>query len=165
MSHEGTRFRRARPDEAEAITELVLRSKRHWGYADEFIALMAPVMTFTREDLERPADRVEVLEADGRLDGVIRLRRRTELAFLEDLWLDPSVMGRGLGRRLFARAVEIARGWGKGVLEFESDPFAEPFYLHLGAQRVGMSPSTTLPGRAVPLMRFALREPAPTSRG
>lgn len=155
-------FRLARPSEAPAITELVLASKRHWGYPDAFFVAMRPVMAFTPADLARPADRVEVLEADGHLLGVIRLRRRTELAFLEDLWLDPSAMGRGLGRRLFERAAEIARGWGKGVMEFESDPHAEPFYLRLGAERVGMSPSTAIPGRAVPLMRYALLDRDPS---
>lgn len=149
-------FRRARPDEAATITGLVLRSKRHWGYSDAFFGAMTPVMTFTRADLERPNDHVEVLAAGDRLLGVIRLQRRTELAFLDDLWVDPPVMGRGLGRRLFERAAEIARGWGKGVMEWESDPFAEPFYLHLGAERVGMSPSATIPGRAIPLMRIGL---------
>mgnify|MGYP001815616311 FL=1 len=149
-------FRQARPDEAEAITALVLRSKRHWGYSDAFIEVMTPVMTITRADLEHPRARVEVLQVEGRLLGVLRLWRRTELAFLEDLWLDPPTMGQGLGRRMFERAAEIARGWGKGVMEWESDPFAEPFYLHLGAQRVGMSPSEAIPGRAIPLMRFAL---------
>ena len=39
-------------------------------------------------------------------------------------------------------------------MELEADPFAEPFYLHLGAVRVGMSPVTVVPGRAVPLMRL-----------
>jgi len=37
-----------------------------------------------------------------------------------------------------------------------SDPGAEGFYLGLGAERVGMSPSTLLPGRSIPLMRYAL---------
>ena len=150
-------FRQARPDEAEAITALVVRSKRHWGYPDAFIEVMTPVMSFTRADLEHLRARVEVLESEGHLLGVLRLWRRTELAFLEDLWLDPPAMGQGLGRRMFARAAEIARGWGKGVMEWESDPFAEPFYLHLGAERVGMSPSETIPGRAIPLMRITLR--------
>lgn len=149
-------FRRARVDEASAITELVLRSKRHWPYPDAFIETMTPSLTVRPTDIDGPGVHVEVLEADGRMVGVLRLFRRTELAFLEDLWLDPEVMGQGLGRRLFERAAEVARGWGKGVLEFEADPYAEPFYLHLGAERVAMSPSTALPGRAIPLMRYAL---------
>ena len=150
------RFRRARPDEADAITELIVRSKRHWGYSDELIALMTPVLTFQAADLERPWDHVEVLEVDGRLVGVFRLRRRTELAFLEDLWIDPVAMGQGYGRQVFERAATVARSWGKGVMEWESDPLAEPFYLHLGAQRVAMSPATVIPGRSIPLMRYAL---------
>lgn len=154
-------FRRARSDEAPALTELALRAKRHWGYSDEFIEVMTPVMTLTPADLVRPVDHVEVCVVDGRLVGFYRLRRRTELAWLEDLWIDPPAMGRGYGRRAFERAADVARGWGKGVMEWESDPFAEPFYRHLGGERVGMSPSEALPGRAVPLMRLALwREPA-----
>ena len=165
MEDDEIRFRPVRTDEVAAITELVLRSKRHWGYSDEFMEVMTPVMAFTPVDFERQADHIEVLEADGQLRGVIRLRRRTELAFLEDLWLDPAVMGRGLGRLMFERATEIARGWGKGVLELESDPHAEPFYVHLGAQRVGWAPNTLIPGRVVPLMRYALWDRAPSARG
>lgn len=149
-------FRLAHPDDATAITDLVLRSKRHWDYSDAFMTAMTPVMTFTPADMEQPADHVEVLETDAGLLGVIRLRRRTELAYLEELFVAPEVMGHGYGRTLFERAAELARDWGYGVMEFESDPFAEPFYVHLGARRVAMSPSASLPGRALPLMRFAL---------
>ena len=151
------RLRPATPADVEAITRLTLRSKRHWGYDEAFMATMLPALTTTVSDLELPRTHVEVLEEDGRLLGYFRLRRRTELAFLEDLFVDPDVMGRGLGSQLFERAADVARGWGLGVLEFESDPFAESFYLRLGAERVGMSPSALMPGRSIPLMRYALR--------
>jgi GNAT superfamily N-acetyltransferase len=150
------RFRRARPDEAAAITRLALRSKRHWGYDEAFMAALTPELTFTPEDLEGELDHVEVLESADGLLGVFRLRRRTELALLTDLWIEPAAMGRGYGRLAFERAAEVARSWGAGVMELEADPHAEPFYLHLGAVRVSMSPVTVVPGRAVPLMRFAL---------
>ncbi len=150
------RFRRARPGEAEAITRLALRSKRHWGYDEAFMAALTPELTFTPAELERELDHVEVLDSAGGLVGVFRLRRRTELAFLMDLWIEPAAMGRGYGRRAFERAAAVARSWGAGVMELEADPHAEPFYVHLGAVRVGMSPVTVVPGRAVPLMRYAL---------
>jgi GNAT superfamily N-acetyltransferase len=150
------RLRRPRPEEAAAITELVVRSKRYWGYDDAFIASLADELAFTPERLADPVLHVELLETNEGPVGVFSLRRRTELAFLEDLWVEPSAMGRGHGRRLFRRAVEVAHGWGKGVLEWESDPFAEPFYLHLGATRVGMVPSSVIPGRSLPLMRYPL---------
>ena len=156
MSAPLSRFRPAGPDELEAITALAIRSKAYWGYPDEFMAALRPELTFRQADLDDPRTRVEVLEVDGRLIGAIRMRRRTELAYLEDLWVDPEAIGHGYGRIGFERACEIGRGWGKGVMELEADPFAEPFYLHLGAVRVGMSPVTVVPGRAVPLMRYAL---------
>ena len=41
-------------------------------------------------------------------------------------------------------------------MELETDPNAEPFYLHLGAVRVRMSPVAAVPGRSVPLMHYTL---------
>jgi GNAT superfamily N-acetyltransferase len=149
-------LRRARPEDAEAITRLALRSKRHWGYDHDFMAALTPELTFTPADLVRERDHIEVLDSSDDLLGVLRLCWRTEIAFLEDLWIDPEAMGRGYGRLLFERSVEVARSWGKGVMELEADPFAEPFYLHLGAVRVSMSPVTVVPGRSVPLMRYSL---------
>jgi GNAT superfamily N-acetyltransferase len=146
----------ARPDELPAITALAVRSKRYWGYSDEFMAALDGELTFRQADLDDARTRVEVIEADGRLIGVIRMRRRTELACLEDLWIDPDAIGQGYGRIGFERACRIGREWGKGVLELEADPHAEPFYLHLGCRRVSMSPVASVPGRAVPLMRYSL---------
>lgn len=159
------RIRPARPDEADAITRLTLRSKRHWGYPEAFMRRVTPALTYGPADLSDPAVCVEVGEVGVELLGFYRLRRRTELAWLEDLFVDPSAMGQGIGRRLFLRAAEVAQSWGLGVMEWESDPFAEPFYRHLGAEGVAMSPSTLIPGRSLPLMRYALRPARPPQDG
>ncbi len=157
------RLRVARRDDAEAITQLTLRAKAHWGYDEAFMAAVAPTLTCSAADLAVATERVEVLETDGQLLlGFFRLRRLTELAWLDDLFVDPAAMGRGLGRQLFGRAAEVAREWGYGVLEFESDPYAERFYLRLGCERVAMSPSGLVPGRSIPLMRYALGVSEPT---
>ena len=149
-------FRPARPDELEAITSLAKRSKRFWGYSDEFMAALDEELSFRQADLDDERTRVEVLESEGRIIAALRMRRRTELAYLEDLWIDPETIGHGYGRLGFERACEIGREWGKGVMELEADPYAEPFYLHVGCQRVWMSPVTSVPGRSVPLMRYSL---------
>lgn len=165
MMAEIVRLRSPRPDEAEAITAMMLRSKRHWGYPETFMAAVGPSMALASADLSHPTDNIEVLDVEGVITGVVRLRRRTELAFLEDLWVDPSGMGRGYGRLLFERAVAVARGWGKGVLELHADPYAEAFYRHLGAVRVGMTPSQAIPGRSLPVMRYALGRTGATPLG
>ena len=149
-------FRPARPDELKAITSLAKRSKRFWGYSDEFMAALDEELSFRQADLDDERTRVEVLESEGRIIAALRMRRRTELAYLEDLWIDPETIGHGYGRLGFERACEIGREWGKGVMELEADPYAEPFYLHVGCQRVWMSPVTSVPGRSVPLMRYSL---------
>jgi hypothetical protein len=37
-----------------------------------------------------------------------------------------------------------------------SDPFAEPFYRAMGAERIGETPSDAIPGRLIPLLMYAL---------
>lgn len=64
-----------------------------------------------------------------------------ETASLEHLWVDPPAMGRGVGRALFRHAAERAAGLGCRVLQIDSDPNAEPFYLAMGAVRVGTVPA------------------------
>jgi GNAT superfamily N-acetyltransferase len=120
------------------------------------MAVTTPDLTITPADLASPADHVEVFESETALLGFFRLRHRTEVAVLWDLFVDPDAMGLGYGRRLFLRAADVAREWKRGVMEFESDPNAERFYLRLGATREYMVPSTLLPGRSIPLMRYAL---------
>lgn len=133
---------------------MILRSKRSWGYSDEFMALMGGEMTITPADVV--SDQVELLEADGVILGMLRLQRRSDHAYLQDLFVEPDLMGQGLGRALFERAIGCAREWGYRELRFESDPNAEAFYLRLGAERVGTSPSSLLPGRELPLLRYPL---------
>ena len=149
-------FRLARADELRAVTDLAKRSKRHWGYSDAFMAALDDELTFRQADLDDERTRVEVLEVEGALIGAVRMRRRTELAYLEDLWIDPVAIGHGYGRIGFARACQIGREWGKGIVELEADPYAVPFYLHVGCEHVAMSPVTSVPGRSVPVMRYSL---------
>ncbi len=46
-------------------------------------------------------------------------------------------MGRGVGRALFEHARKVAAEAGATVVEIDADPYAEPFYLRMGARRVG----------------------------
>lgn len=54
-------------------------------------------------------------------------------------WVLPDWMGCGIGRGMFLHAVERARAQGFREFQIESDPNAEGFYRHLGAQAVGMN--------------------------
>ena len=102
------------------------------------------------------AHEVHVLERDGVVLGWHRLTFHAESAELEDLWLEPTLIGKGLGRLLFDHAAELARGHGSRVLEWDAEPFARGFYEAMGGVEIGRTPSAAEPGRTLPRMRLEL---------
>jgi ribosomal protein S18 acetylase RimI-like enzyme len=75
---------------------------------------------------------------------------------LEDLWVDPSAIGRGVGRLLVRHAAERGRALGATRLVLEAYPNAVGFYERLGARRIGDSEPGVW-GRRLPLMALDLR--------
>jgi GNAT superfamily N-acetyltransferase len=150
-------FRRARSDEAAALTEIALAAKQSWGYPDEWLAAWRADLTLTADYIR--AQPVVVAELDGTIAGFFGLERKDGDWHLEHLWLRPVFIGRGLGRELFAAAVRLARAGGAAELRIRSDPNAEPFYLKMGAVRAGQEAYLLLGKipREVPLLVYPLR--------
>ena len=146
-------LRRARPGEAVSLSALAVRSKAHWGYSEEFLEILRPLLTFDETDLTDSP--VYVLEVAGELAGVYRLSGSPPQGELDDLWLDPRFIGVGAGRRLFAHALQTATELGFDSVQIESDPNAEGFYIAMGATRIGERRSQS--GRTLPLLRIELR--------
>lgn len=142
-------IREAQPTEAEAhaVTELVLRSKAHWGYDAAFLAECRRELTVTAADvLPR---RVLVAEGDdGGLLAVASLEGEPPHGALGLLFVAPEAMGRGIGRTLYAHVLEDARALGFTALGIDADPHAVGFYRALGARPV--------PTDAHALPRFAV---------
>ncbi len=141
----------------DAVRALALRAKASWGYdadfMDRFAASMLP------ERLVGPGRRTWVARLDGRLAAFAICDLDGEVAWLEDLWVDPSLQRRGVGRALFAQVLAAATEAGARTLDLESDPNAEPFYLAQGCRRTATRPSTLAPGRDLPLLRHDLFSP------
>jgi GNAT superfamily N-acetyltransferase len=147
-------LRPARTDEAETLTELMRRSKAHWGYDAEFMRLAQDSLKITSAQIER-AIAVYVVEEDGRALGFYQLKDVDGLCWLEDLFIEPDAMGKGCGKLLFEHAMQMAREQGYGAIEWESDPNAEAFYLKMGAESIGAKP-VGVHGRLLPIMRIRL---------
>lgn len=146
-----TAIRRVTPAEAGAITDLGFRSKAYWGYSPEFMEACREDMTITPEFIA--SHPVFALEEQGRIMGFYGLLPRTvDLVVLDFLYVDPDAIGRGYGRQLWAHLTETARSLGFRRMEISADPNAEPFYVAMGARRIGETPSTAIPGRMLPLM-------------
>ncbi|HVQ93627.1 MAG TPA: GNAT family N-acetyltransferase [Mycobacteriales bacterium] len=136
------------------LSELALRSKAYWGYDKDFLDACRAELSFDAADVL--ARRIVLAESAGRVLGFYSLDGRPPQGELGNLWLDPVAIGTGLGRRLWQHALEVARGAGFTVLRIEADPHAEGFYLAMGAQPVGVTPSGSIAGRTLPLLTMPL---------
>lgn len=145
-------IRRARPEEAPALRALAHRSKAHWPYSPEFLAAVEPMLQLEPDDVA--AQEVWVLELHGVVMGWHRVTSHADRAELEDLWLEPRVIGTGLGRFLFQHAVGVAADGGATHMEWDADPFAVGFYQAMGGEEIGSTPSAAEPGRMLPRMRI-----------
>lgn len=150
MANEIT-VRRAGPEEAGALTELIRESKRHWGYDESLISLWNNELTLTPEFVRN--NPVYVAQTLGGAVGVYGLVTESARASLEHMWVHPDAMGRGVGRLLFEHAVQNARNLGIGEIEIVSDPNAEGFYLRMGARRDG-AVSSRPRGRELPRLVY-----------
>jgi GNAT superfamily N-acetyltransferase len=144
--------RPARPDEAELLTDLVLRSKAHWGYDAAFMAACRDELTVAADQVV--AHRTAVAEdgAGGGVLGMVTVEGEPPLGAIGMLFVDPAAMGRGVGRLLYGHALAVAAGAGFTRLTIDADPNAEAFYRRMGAVTVGRTPSGSVPGRTLPLM-------------
>jgi GNAT superfamily N-acetyltransferase len=145
-------LRHALPNEADALTELALRSKAHWGYDEAFMEACRAELTITPARIE--AEEMVVAEVDGRLAGFVTVAGNS----LEDLFTEPTLIGTGVGSALLAEAAAIARAGGFAELSIEADPHAADWYRSQGAVDAGTLPSGSIPGRRLPLLRLPLTE-------
>lgn len=143
--------RKARPDEAQTLTELAHAAKSWWGYAAEDIERWRDELTFSAASIhDMPT---WVADADGSVIGVIQFRS-TPRPEIEHLWVHPSAMRQGAGRGLLNVLKGHAKGCGIEDVLIDADPHAEGFYRRCGAIRIGGTPAATdsEPDRVRPLL-------------
>lgn len=145
-------IRRARPDEADELTRLAVRSKAYWPYPAEIVARFARKLGLTAEVLA--VNDAWVADRSGVALGFYLLLHRGDRAVLDDLWLEPGEIGTGLGGRLFRHARDRAAAVGARVLEWDAEPYALGFYERMGARQVASVDSPL--GRRLPVMRLDL---------
>ncbi len=146
-------LRDAVANEAEALSQLAMRSKAHWEYDEAFLEACRDELTVTPAMIA--AREVRVAERDSVLQGLHRLSVAADDACIELLYVDPATIGSGVGRRLWDDLVARARR-----LLIEADPHTEGFYRRMGAVRAGSCPSGSIPGRMLPLLALDLSDNA-----
>lgn len=127
-------IRTARPDEGERLRAIALESKAHWGYDRAWVAGWVRQGDFSAAALQE--NETFVAEAGGDAVGWAMLVPRGEIAWLEDLWVDPPWIGQGVGTLLFERVAAHARELGARRLEWEAEPNSIGFYEKVGGRYV-----------------------------
>lgn len=147
--------RAAQPSEAGTISALALRSKAHWGYSPAFMRKCRDELTYTGEDFAGQS--FFVLQSEAGLIGFYALEQISPgQAELTALFVEPSHIGAGHGRRLIEHAKATAAARGFVELIVQGDPHAARFYAAAGGERIGDRESESVPGRLLPLFRIAL---------
>jgi GrpB-like predicted nucleotidyltransferase (UPF0157 family)/GNAT superfamily N-acetyltransferase len=145
-------IRRAEPAECHQLSALALRSKAHWGYDDSFLAACRAELTVGPADVERL--RATVAEEAEGIVGFYALGGAPPEGDLSFLFVEPARIGGGIGRTLWQDCLATATRVGLSRIRIESDPFAEGFYLAMGATRAGDVRSESIPDRSLPVLSF-----------
>lgn len=146
-------IRPPRPDEGERLREIAIAAKAHWGYPLEQVWSWADQGDFSADGLR--AKEFFVAEEEGRAVGFASLIRRGAVCVLDDLWVEPNAMGKGIGTELFTMAAERARERGARTLEWEAEPNAVGFYERMGGRYLRDGEPSEW-GRILPVMGLNL---------
>ena len=149
MAGSALNIRLADPAEAPAISSLAFRSKASNGYDAAFMAACEAELTFDARTFAR-GETWLCEDAAGRILGFFDLRQEAEMAEVEAMYVEPDLKGRGVGRALWERLEARAAALGAERIGADADPTAVPFYLRMGMELAGESPSGSIPGRKLP---------------
>jgi ribosomal protein S18 acetylase RimI-like enzyme len=150
-------IRKVEPDEADEMTRIALAAKAHWGYPERWLEIWAPQLTFSPEYFGE--NESWVAEVDGVPVAFYTLQEKGGNAWIENLWVRPEFIGKGIGKRLFLHAAARSRLKGFLILQLEADPNARGFYEKMGMYKIGERKSE-IEGqpRILPVMEIELRE-------
>ena len=148
-------IQRALPEEADLLSQIAFAAKSYWGYPKRWLEIWMPQLTFNSEYFEK--NESWVAEINGSPVAFYTLLEKDGSSWLENLWVSPTFIGQGVGKRLFLHAAELARQRGFQMLRLEADPNAVGFYEKMGMTRFGERRSEVEGHlRVLPIMQIKL---------
>ena len=124
----------------DRLREIAYAAKAHWGYDAQRVRDWA-------DSIDLEDGRIALADGDDAWASIVP---QGDVCVLEDMWVDPPAMGRGIGARLFRRAAAQARELGATRMEWEAEPNAVGFYEKMGGRHIGERVSSW--GRTLSLM-------------
>jgi len=137
-------IRAAVPSDVAALGDVFRRSSLSNDGDRE--ALLANPDALVFDDASVHEQRTRVTVVDGRLVGFATTRVVADFVELDDLFVDPDWMRRGVGRALIADVVTLARSWGASRVEVTANGHALDFYETTGFIVDGVTDTRFGPG-------------------
>ncbi len=148
-------IRRAVPEETDALSQIALAAKAYWGYPEGWMEIWKPQLTFSPKYFEE--NESWVAEIDDTPIAFYTLQDKNGNAWIENLWVSPEYIGKGVGKTLFFHAIELSRQRGYKTLQLESDPNAIGFYQKMGMHKISERHSEVKgQPRILPIMEIGL---------
>lgn len=122
-------FRTAKIDDLITLNEISFKSKAYWGYPDEWMEKWKDDLTMSEEEFFH--SNILVVEVENRIIGFSSIVENAENYELNHLWLLPEIIGKGVGKKLLNKTIEIFVKAEKPIILL-ADPNAEAFYSSQG---------------------------------
>ncbi|WP_343328831.1 GNAT family N-acetyltransferase [Polaribacter staleyi] len=142
--------------DAKQLTEVALESKAFWGYSKELIEGWRNDLTVTSTTIET-CNVFKFMVADVVVGFYVLNNPKEDFVKLEMLFVLPKFIGKGIGKKLLAHALEKATISNAKTIELVADPNAIPFYKSQGFVEKGQIGSAIL-GRFLSLMQKDLKQ-------
>jgi GNAT superfamily N-acetyltransferase len=147
-------IRRAIESEAVLLSSLAMSAKAHWGYSKQALDGWRSELTVSAEDIYAKPTFVVIVAEE--IADFYSLEPSAEHWKLDNLWVLPKYINRGIGGALLAHALETATKAGATEVTVDADTNAESFYVESGAVRRGEVPAPIPghPARVRPQLAF-----------
>lgn len=143
---------KASTDDHETLTVITKKSKAFWGYSDLQLAEWHEALTITKTYIE--TETVYKLVIEDEIVGYYSFLNENENTIkLDNLFLLPEYIGRGLGKVLMNDFLNRIKTSPAKSIYLESDPNAETFYAKFGFIKTGQI-ETSIQGRYLPVMKL-----------
>lgn len=143
------RIRYAAPQEREALGELHRRSSWVWVQDRPMLAAHPDALGVATEAIAERRVRVAVDARERLLGFAVVASLEPAVCELDDLFVEPAMIRRGIGRALVADAADSARACGLRCMGVVAHPRNFPFY-----ESVGFTPGQPVATRFGPAVRM-----------
>ena len=129
-------FLRSEAEDFEKLTELCIKSKKHWGYPDYLIEMWKDDLTITPRYI-RNHELIKVVNDKAEILGFGQLEKNGLQGMYEikHLWIDPDCKDDKIGRWLLQHLEKKVAN--KNVIRVIPDPNAIELFKTMGYHKVG----------------------------